>query len=147
MDKKTYGALVKELCPPSPVSADIVKAFFGGGAVCLFGEILRTFYIMKGLDKKSALTWVAITLILISQLLTGLGIYDKAAKHLGAGASVPITGFANAVVSPAMEYHTEGLVLGLGAKLFTVAGPVIVYGTAASVLAGLLYYFKGVLIR
>ncbi len=147
MDKKTYSAMVKELSPSSPISMDIVKAFFGGGAICLFGEILRTFYIMKGVDSKSALTWVAITLILTAQILTGLGIYDKAAKHLGAGANVPITGFANAVVSPAMEYHTEGLILGLGAKLFTIAGPVIVYGTAASVLAGLLYYFKEVFIR
>ena len=147
MDKKTYGVMVKELSPSSPAAADILKAFFGGGAVCLFGEVLRTFYIMRGIDKKSALTWVAITLIVIAQVFTGLGIYDKAAKHLGAGASVPITGFANAVVSPAMEYHTEGLVTGLGAKLFTVAGPVIVYGTAASVLAGLLYYFKEVFAR
>ena len=147
MDKKTYGAMVKELSPSSPISADIVKAFFGGGTICLFGEILRNFYIMRGIDSKSAVTWVAITLILIAQLFTGFGIYDKAAKHLGAGANVPITGFANAVVSPAMEYHTEGLVMGLGAKLFTIAGPVIVYGTAASVLAGLLYYFKEVLMR
>lgn len=147
MDKQAYGQLVKELSPSSPVTLDIVKAFFAGGAICTVGELLRNIFLSYGMPEKSAATWVSITLIVTAQLLTGLGIFDKFAKHAGAGASVPITGFANAVVSPAMEYHTEGLVMGLGAKLFTIAGPVIVYGTAASVLAGLLYYIKEVFMR
>ena len=147
MDKQTYGRMVKDLSPSSPITMDIIKAFFAGGAICTVGEILRNIFLSNGLSKDSASTWVSITLIFTAQLLTGLGLFDKFAKHAGAGASVPITGFANAVVSPAMEYHTEGLVMGLGAKLFTIAGPVIVYGTGASVLAGLLYYFKEVIMK
>ena len=145
MNKNKYNKKVQELSPSSPLLKDMLNAFLFGGSVCLFGEILRNLYLYFGMDKLSASTTVSISLIILAQFFTGLGLYEKAAKHAGAGFSVPITGFANAMVSPAMEYHTEGLILGIGAKLFTLAGPVIVYGTAASVVAGIIVYFKELL--
>lgn len=144
MDKSEYGKLVEKYSPKSPLLSDMLKAFLIGGLVCLIGELLRNLYLFWGADKLIASTWVSITLVVLAQLLTGPGYYEKIAKHAGAGLSVPITGFANSVVSPAIEYHTEGLVLGLGAKLFTLSGPVILYGTAASVAAGFIYYFVSV---
>lgn len=144
MDKSEYGKLVEKYSPKSPLLSDMLKAFLIGGLVCLIGELLRNLYLFWGADKLIASTWVSITLVVLAQLLTGPGYYEKIAKHAGAGLSVPITGFANSVVSPAIEYHTEGLVLGLGAKLFTLSGPVILYGTSASVAAGLIYYFVSV---
>ncbi len=140
MNKHQYSKLVSKYSPKSPLFKDMLKAFLSGGTVCFFGEALRQLYLSMGLEKTLASTWVSISLIILAQTFTGPGIYEKIAKHAGAGLSVPITGFANAVVSPAIEYHSEGLILGLGAKLFTISGPVIVYGTAASVAAGLVYY-------
>lgn len=118
----------------------IPKAFVIGGLICVLGEALLNMYSSYGLSEKNAGTATSITLILISAVLTGFGLYDKIAKHGGAGTLVPITGFANSVVAPAIEFKTEGLVLGLGAKIFIISGPVILYGTLASVIYGLIYY-------
>ncbi|MDP4117978.1 MAG: SpoVA/SpoVAEb family sporulation membrane protein [Bacillota bacterium] len=142
MNNEQYGGLVDKLSPPSPIWIDIIWAFFVGGAICTLGEALSNLFLYLNLPKLVAASYVSIILIFFAQLFTGMGLFEKLAKRAGAGCSVPITGFANAVVSPAIEYHTEGLVLGIGAKLFTIAGPVIVYGTAASVLAGIIYYIK-----
>ena len=138
ISKEAYAALCKEAVPKSPLWKDCVWAFLVGGAICTLGQALIRGYTALLGDEQAARTWGSITLIALSALLTVLGLYDRLAKHAGAGTLVPITGFANAVAAPAMEFHTEGLVLGLGAKLFTIAGPVLVYGTAASVLYGLL---------
>ena len=140
MNKPQYNKLVSEYSPKSPLAKDMLKAFLFGGGVCVLGEALRNVFLFFDIEKSIASTWASICLIIIAQSLSGPGIYEKIAKHAGAGLSVPITGFANAVVSPAIEYHSEGLILGLGAKLFTISGPVIVYGTASSVAAGLIYY-------
>ena len=120
---------------------DIPKAFVIGGIICCIGQGLTDLYGNAGFDDKTAAAWTSVTLVFLSALLTGLGLYEKIAKHGGAGTLVPITGFANAVVSPALEFKAEGFVLGVGAKIFAIAGPVILYGTAASVLYGLIYYF------
>ena len=140
MNKPEYNKMVSDYSPKSPLFKDMLKAFLFGGTVCLLGEAFRKLYLSMGMETVIASTWVSITLIVIAQLLTGPGFFEKIARHAGAGLSVPITGFANAVVSPAIEYHSEGLVLGLGAKLFTISGPVIVYGVTASAAAGLIYY-------
>lgn len=140
MNKSQYGKLVSEYSPKSPLVKDMFKAFLFGGIVCDIGEAFRLFYLSRGIEKTDTSCLVAISLIVIAQALTGIGVYEKIAKHAGAGLSVPITGFANAVVSPAMEYHSEGLVLGLGSQLFNISGPVILYGTAASVAAGFIYF-------
>lgn len=140
MNKNVYNKMIQEHSPKSPILTDVLKAFLGGGAICVFGELLRNLFLYIGFDTLISSTYTSITLIIITQFLSGPGYYEKAAKHLGAGLSVPISGFANAVVSPAIEYHSEGLILGIGAKLFTISGPVIVYGTAASVIAGFVYW-------
>lgn len=140
MNKNVYNKMIQEHSPKSPILTDVLKAFLGGGAICVFGELLRNLFLYIGFDTLISSTYTSITLIIITQFLSGPGYYEKAAKHLGAGLSVPISGFANAVVSPAIEYHSEGLILGIGAKLFTISGPVIVYGTAASVIAGFIYW-------
>lgn len=142
-DKKEYGELVKSVTPKSDIFKDCVKAFFSGGAICTVGQIIIDFYKSMGLNEADAALLNSVTLIFISVLLTGLGIYNKLGKFCGAGTIVPITGFANSVASPAIEYKKEGLVFGLGAKMFTVAGPVIVYGTVTSVVVGICYYFFG----
>ncbi len=140
MDKNEYNNLVKKHSPKSPVFSNVLKAFISGGTLCVLGEILRNIFLYFGADTKNAFVFVSLFFIIAAQLLTGPGYFEKAAKHLGAGLSVPITGFANAVVSPAIEYHSEGLILGIGAKLFSISGPVIVYGTAASTVAGFMYW-------
>lgn len=137
--KYEYTKRVKAVCPPSPLLWDCCKAFAVGGMICAVGEILRLFFAMK-LDEKQSSTAVAITLITAASLLTGIGVFDKIAKFAGAGTLVPITGFANAMVAPAVEFRSEGLIFGVGVKLFSVAGPVIVYGTLAAVLYGILYW-------
>lgn len=119
-------------------------AFFIGGAICAIGQAVLNFYLSLGLSTPFASTACSITLVALSALLTGLGVYDNIAKFGGGGTLVPITGFANAVVSPAMEYKSEGFVLGLGVKIFTIAGPVIVYGTLASVAYGIIYYIMNI---
>ena len=141
MKAEDYQQLSKNTAPKSPIIKDTVFAFLIGGTICTVGQILYAIYydVLK-LSLTDAKTYVSITLIFLSALLTGLGIYDKIAKYGGAGTLVPITGFANAMVSPALEFKTEGYVLGLGTKIFAIAGPVIVYGTTASVIYGIVYY-------
>lgn len=136
-----YNEMVKKASPNTKSWVSIPKAFLIGGLICCIGQGINNLYSAGGFDTKTAATWTSITLVFISVLLTGLGLYEKLAKHGGAGTLVPITGFANAVSSPALEFKTEGFVLGLGAKIFIISGPVILYGTAASVIYGLIYYF------
>ncbi len=138
MTNQDYGKLVNERSRPSPMWKNMVWAFLVGGAICTIGQGLMELYQRYGLDKEKAGTAVSVTLIFAAALLTGLGVFDKLAKRAGAGTLVPITGFANAMVSPALEFKSEGLVTGTAAKLFTVAGPVLVFGISASVIYGLI---------
>ena len=140
MDKNQYKELVHQTTPKSPILKDCIKAFIFGGGICCFGEVLKTLYGMTSLNEDEIKLAVSGTLIVITAILTGAGVFDKIAKHAGAGTVVPITGFANAVVSPALEFKSEGFVLGVGAKMFTIAGPVIVYGTVASIVYGVIYW-------
>ena len=139
VSQKEYGEMVKKASPNSKSCIDIPCAFVIGGLICVIGQALTDFYL--GFDDRTSAAWCTVTLVFLSALLTGLGVYEKIAKHGGAGTLVPVTGFANAVASPAVEFKSEGFILGLGAKIFIIAGPVILYGTAASVLYGLIYYF------
>ena len=138
MTNQDYGKLVNERSEPSPMGKDLVWAFLVGGAICAIGQGLMNLYQSYGLDKEQSGTATSVTLIFAAALLTGLGIFDKLAKRAGAGTLVPITGFANAMVSPALEFKSEGFVTGMAAKLFTVAGPVLVFGISASVIYGLI---------
>lgn len=140
MDKKKYSNLVKEKSPNSNTLLDCVRAFLFGGGICAFGEVLFELYKMWGADEKQGRTFVSLSLIFIASVLTMIGVFDKIAKYAGAGTLVPITGFSNAVTSSAIEFKSEGFVLGVGAKIFTIAGPVIVYGTVASVIYGVIYW-------
>ncbi|NLP25953.1 MAG: stage V sporulation protein AC [Clostridiales bacterium] len=135
-----YDQMVKDSSPPSKSIKNIPVAFLVGGMICTIGQVILKVFENYNFDRISASTWLSIILILTSAVLTGFGLYEKIAKHAGAGTLVPITGFANSVVSPALECKTEGFVLGVGAKIFTIAGPVILYGTAASIIYGLVYY-------
>lgn len=139
--KKEYSEMSKKASPNSRSWVNVPVAFLIGGAICTLGEIFLNIFTKLGFEKESAGAWASIILVFLSALFTGLGLYEKLAKHAGAGTLVPITGFANAVVSPAIESKTEGFILGVGAKIFTIAGPVILYGTAASVIYGIIYYF------
>ena len=141
VSQKEYGEMVKKASPNSKSCIDIPCAFVIGGLICVIGQALTDFYSYLGFDDRTSAAWCTVTLVFLSALLTGLGVYEKIAKHGGAGTLVPVTGFANAVASPAVEFKSEGVILGLGAKIFIIAGPVILYGTAASVLYGLIYYF------
>lgn len=140
MTQKEYGKLVKDLAPVSPIKKDCLLAFLVGGLICTIGQLFITGYTALGLEKQDASTAASMTLVALSALLTGLSLYDNIAKHAGAGTLVPITGFANSVAAPAVEFKTEGFILGVGAKMFTIAGPVIVYGVSASVVYGLIYW-------
>ena len=140
MTEKEYDKLVKSMMPRSPIVKDCIFAFVIGGLICTLGQLLSNGYRALGLDETAAGTAVSITLVALSALLTGLSLYDNIAKHAGAGTLVPITGFANAIAAPAIEFKTEGFILGVGAKMFTIAGPVIVYGISASVIYGLIYW-------
>lgn len=140
MTEKEYEKLVQKAAPKSPMGKDCLNAFWIGGLICVLGQILINSYSAAGLDKDAAATATSITLVTLSALLTGLSLYDNLAKYGGAGTLVPITGFANAIAAPAVEFKTEGFILGVGAKLFTIAGPVIVYGLSASVVYGFLYW-------
>ena len=139
--KQQYSEMVKQASPTSPIIGDCLKAFFSGGLICVIGQLLLDFYMGMGISDKDAAMWESITLIGSSAVLTALGLYEKLGKFCGAGTIVPITGFANSVVSPAIEFKKEGMVFGMAAKMFVVAGPVIVYGTLTSMLVGLVYYF------
>lgn len=140
MTEKEYGKLVERLSPKSPIGKDCVFAFVIGGLICTLGQVFMNWYTALGLDETQAGTGVSMTLVALSALFTGLSLYDNLAKYAGAGTLVPITGFANAIAAPAVEFKTEGFVLGVGAKMFTIAGPVIVYGVSASVVYGLIYW-------
>lgn len=140
MNDKQYARLVKDKSPKSPIVKDCLFAFASGGLICALGQFLLNRYTGLGLEKQDAAAWVSITLVGLSALLTGLSVYDDIAKYAGAGTLVPITGFSNAVAASAVEFQTEGFILGVGAKMFTIAGPVIVYGTVASVVYGIIYW-------
>ena len=140
---REYARRVRRASPPSPLGKDCLWAFFVGGGICLLGEALRQWYLAKGLERELAGTLTSCTLVALSALFTTLGLYQKLAARAGAGSLVPITGFANAVVSAAIEFKTEGRVLGTGAKMFTIAGPVIVYGTLAAVVYGVVLWGMG----
>lgn len=139
-DNENYKQLVHNTTKKSPIVKDCIMAFLFGGSICCFGQVLKTLYGLTSLEEKEIRLAVSVTLIVITAILTGSGIFDKIAKHAGAGTAVPITGFTNAVVSPAIEFKAEGFILGVGAKMFTIAGPVIVYGTVASVVYGVIYW-------
>ena len=139
--KQQYSEMVKQASPNSPIFMDCIRAFVSGGIICTIGQLLLNLYTAMDISEKDAALWVSITLIGLSAFLTALGIYEKLGKFCGAGTIVPITGFANSVVSPAIEFKKEGMVFGMAAKMFIVAGPVIVYGTLTSMLVGFVYYF------
>ena len=138
MTNKEYGKYVKSKAKPSPLGKDLLCAFVIGGLICTAGQGLMNFFEWVGLSETAAGTAVSVVLIFLAALITGLGLFDDLAKHAGAGTLVPITGFANAMVSPALEFKSEGLVMGVGAKLFVVAGPVLVFGISTSVIYGLI---------
>lgn len=138
-----YQKLVHDTAIKTKWYCTVPKAFLIGGLICLLGECITQFLMGFDLPKEDASAWTSVILVFCSALLTGLGWYEKIAKHGGAGTLVPITGFANAVSSAAVESKTEGFILGVGAKIFTIAGPVILYGTAASVIYGVIYWFAG----
>ena len=140
MTEREYGKLVNEMSPKSPIVKDCLFAFVIGGAICALGQLIMNGYLALGLEKEEAGTAMSMTLVALSALFTGLSLYDNLAKYAGAGTLVPITGFANAVAAPAVEFKTEGFILGVGAKMFTIAGPVIVYGVSASVVYGIIYW-------
>ena len=140
ISNKKYNEMVKKASPPSPVLKNCLWAFSVGGAICCLGELLFKLYGMFGMDTVETRTMVSVTLIVIAAILTGIGIFDKIAKYAGAGTVVPITGFANSVVAPALEHKSEGFVMGTGANIFKVSGPVIAYGILASTAFGLIYY-------
>ncbi len=139
-DKKKYNEMTKKASPPSPKLKDFVWAYIVGGAICVIGQLLNELYTAFDLPEKVVKMAVPVSIIFLAALLTGLGLFDKIARRAGAGTLVPITGFANAVVSPAIEFKNEGYILGVGAKIFTIAGPVIMYGTVASVIYGVIYW-------
>lgn len=140
MSAEEYGAYVASLAPKSPLLRDLWNAFWIGGLICCLGQLLQDGFTAAGLGKTDAGTATSVSLIFLSALLTGLAVYDDIAKHAGAGTLVPITGFANSVVAPAIEFRPEGMILGTAARMFTIAGPVIVYGVSASVVYGLIYW-------
>ena len=136
INAEQYGNYVQSMSPPSPLGWDLLRAFFVGGAICALGQGLMQLYQTWGASEADAAAWCSVTLIALSALATGLGWYDDLARFAGAGSLVPITGFSNAVASPALEFKTEGWVTGMAVKIFTIAGPVLVFGTAASVIYG-----------
>ncbi|MGI6151494.1 MAG: stage V sporulation protein AC [Christensenellales bacterium] len=139
-DKESYQALIKKRMDKSPLFPDCVKAFFTGGIICAIGEGFRRFgHYVLNLSQDDVNAFTAIVMVFLGALLTGLGVYDRIYKFGGAGAAVPITGFSNSVVSPAMEFRREGLIMGTAARMFTIAGPVLVYGIGGSVIVGLLW--------
>ena len=142
LQPQEYDKLIKDMAPKSPIVKDCFHAFWVGGSICTLGQLILNGYLSLGLEKTDAGTAMSITLVALSALLTGLSLYDNIAKFAGAGTLVPITGFANAVAAPAVEFKTEGFILGVGAKMFTIAGPVIVYGVSASVVYGLIYWIS-----
>ena len=140
MTEREYKKLVQDISPNSPIGKDCIWAFAVGGLICALGQALTALYAHWGLEQRDASAACSMTLVALSALLTGLSLYDDIAKFAGAGTLVPITGFANSIAAPAVEFKTEGMILGTAAKMFTIAGPVIVYGVSASVVYGLIYW-------
>lgn len=147
ISNEEYGELTKRRSHNSKLYKTVPMAFLVGGLICTLGQLLTNLYMMAGISKDTASSLTSISLIFLSILFTGLEWYDRIAQHAGAGTLVPITGFANAVASPALEFKSEGYVLGLGAKMFVIAGPVIVYGVSASVVYGIIYYIVGLFMK
>ena len=145
MNNADYKQYADSFAPSSKTGLNLLKAFCIGGLICVLGEALLSLFAYLGFDKEESGTLNCISLIFLSALLTALHLYDNIAKHAGAGTLVPITGFANAVVSPAVEFKPEGLVMGVGAKIFSIVGPVVAYGVIASVIAGICYYLGGLM--
>lgn len=143
--KQDYRLRVSEVCPQTNLLSGCAKAFLVGGSICVLGQLLLNFYQNMGMDMQTASTWVSVTLIFFSCHHNGFSWYDNLGKYAGAGSIIPITGFANGVVASAIEFKKEGFILGLGSKLFTIAGPVILYGLITSSLVGLIYYLVMVL--
>lgn len=143
MTNKQYAEYVKRKSPPSPMWGDLLRAFLIGGAICTLGQVITELWGLAGLSEAEAGTACSMSLVFLGALLTGLGVYDDLAKLGGAGTLVPITGFANAVVSPALEFKSEGFVTGTAAKMFIIAGPVIVFGVSASIVYGLILCLAG----
>lgn len=144
-DAKAYDKLIKRFTPGSPKLAGFWKAFWVGGAICVIGQALNDLGGLMGLTFEQEPMFTSSVLVFIGTTLTGIGVYDKIGKYAGAGSIVPITGFANSIAAPAMEFRREGLVMGVGAKLFAVAGPVLAYGISSSVIYGLIYWLIGVI--
>ncbi len=140
LSKKTYAMLLKQKSPTSPLFKNMIWAFAVGGLICTVGQAISNLWAFIGLPADACAAATSITLVALGALLTGAGLYDKLAKYAGAGTIVPITGFANSIVAPAMEFKSEGFILGLAAKMFAIAGPVLVYGVAASVLYGMILF-------
>lgn len=141
LHEKTYEKEINKNEPKPTYLKNILWAFFVGGAICTIGQLFMNLYLSYGLDKDNAGTLTSITMVFLGALFTGIGWYDILGKRAGAGSIVPITGFANSIVSPAMEFKREGLVFGVAAKMFVIAGPVIVYGVTSSFIVGLIYFF------
>lgn len=141
--KRRFKELTKEGSPKPNILSHCIKAFFVGGSICTVGEVIGQIFINYGIPKDEVGTYVSIIMIFIGAFLTGVGIYDKLGEFAGAGSIVPITGFANSIVSPAIEFKKEGLIFGVAAKMFSIAGPVLVYGIGSSVIVGIIYYFIG----
>lgn len=140
MNNNDYQEYVKQKSNPSPLWKNMIWAFFVGGLICVIGQALFDFFRYLGLEEALASSATSMTLIAVAALLTGIGVFDNIAKHAGAGTLVPITGFANAMVAPALEFKSEGVITGTAVRLFTVAGPVLVFGISASIIVGLIKY-------
>lgn len=146
LDKETYGKYVKKHAKRSPIVSNCIKAFLSGGLICALGEgLYKLYHNLMLMSEQDAGLLVSVSLIFSASLLTGLGVFDKIAKHAGAGTLVPITGFSNSVTSPAIDNKAEGFVLGVAAKMFIIAGPVIVYGVLAGVVYGVIYWITTIL--
>lgn len=143
MTNKEYNDYVKAKAKPSPIVKDCIWAFCVGGLICTIGQLLSNLYQNLGASKEDAGILVSVTLVFVASLLTGLGVFDDIAKRAGAGTLVPITGFSNAMVSPALEFKSEGFITGTAVKLFTIAGPVLVFGISASVIYGIIFWIVG----
>lgn len=143
MNKQEYSEYVSRHVPRSKAARNMLRAFVSGGIICTLGQILHSLYEKVGMESEAAASAVSVTLVLLGALLTAFGVYDKIAKFGGAGTLVPITGFANAVVSPALEYKTEGKITGTAAKMFVISGPVIVYGVSTGAIYGLILWLTG----
>ncbi|HHV17812.1 MAG TPA: stage V sporulation protein AC [Thermoanaerobacterales bacterium] len=139
-EQQDYQNFVKQKRPKPPLLKNVIVAFFVGGTICVIGQIVLNFFISQGMTPNQAGAPTSIVMIFLGAFLTGIGIYDRIGKYAGAGSVVPITGFANSIVSPAMEFKREGYVFGVAAKMFVIAGPVLVYGTTSAVIIGLIYY-------